>query len=94
MQSKLQDLKSNDFPLRDILVFSFVEDCWVEVQDGKGELIYGDLSRAGSTLEVSGVPPLRVLLGYAHGVSLMHNGSRVALVPHTRNNVASFVLGI
>ena len=94
IQSSMHGLKSNELIASDTLLFSFGEDCWVEVQDGSGELIYGDLSRAGSTLEVSGIPPLRVLLGYAHGVSLMHNGSRVALAPHTRNNVASFVLGI
>ena len=94
IQSSMHGLKSNELIASDTLLFSFGEDCWVEVQDGNGELIYGDLSRAGSTLEVSGIPPLRVLLGYAHGVSLMHNGSRVALAPHTRNNVASFVLGI
>ena len=94
IQSSMHGRKSNELIASDTLLFSFGEDCWVEVQDGNGELIYGDLSRAGSTLEVSGIPPLRVLLGYAHGVSLMHNGSRVALAPHTRNNVASFVLGI
>ena len=94
IQSSMHGLKSNELIASDTLLFSFGEDCWVEVQDGNGELIYGDLSRAGYTLEVSGIPPLRVLLGYAHGVSLMHNGSRVALAPHTRNNVASFVLGI
>ena len=94
IQSSMHGRKSNELIASDTLLFSFGEDCWVEVQDGSGELIYGDLSRAGSTLEVSGIPPLRVLLGYAHGVSLMHNGSRVALAPHTRNNVASFVLGI
>ncbi len=94
IQSSMHGLKSNELIASDTLFFSFVEDCWVEIQDGSGELIYGDLRRAGSTLEVSGIPPLRVLLGYAHGVSLMHNGSRVALAPHTRNNVASFVLGI
>ena len=93
IQSSMHGLKSNELIASDTLLFSFGEDCWVEVQDGNGELIYGDLSRAGSTLEVSGIPPLRVLLGYAHGVSLMHNGSNVALAPHTRNNVASFVLG-
>ena len=94
IQSSMHGRKSNELIASDTLLFSFGEDCWVEVQDGSGELIYGDLSRAGSTLEVSGIPPLRVLLGYAHGVSLMHNGSNVALAPHTRNNVASFVLGI
>lgn len=77
----------------DQLAFTFSDDCWLEVRDGMGRLIYSDLSRSGSRLELAGEPPFKILLGYAHGVELEYNGDMVAIAPHTRNNVANFVLG-
>jgi len=40
-----------------------------------------------------GQAPFRVLLGYAPGVQMSFNGETVVLAPHTRNNVATLVLG-
>lgn len=77
----------------DRLVFRFTEDCWLEVKTLDGENLYSDLNRAGSTLELTGRAPFRVLIGYAPGVSLEFNGEPVALSRYARNNVASLVLG-
>ena len=77
----------------DLLVMHFNEDCWVEVRSLDGENLYSDLNRAGQTLELTGRAPFRVLLGYAPGVSLEFNGEAVPLTRHSRNNVASLVLG-
>ncbi len=77
----------------DRLRFQFTAECWVEVKSSAGTNLYSDLSRAGETLELVGQAPFRILLGYAPGVSLSFNGEPVALGPHTRNNVASLVLG-
>jgi cytoskeleton protein RodZ len=77
----------------DRLAFSFTEDCWVEVQSASGERLYSDLSRAGSELDLVGDGPFRILLGYAPGAELSFNGEPVPLGPHTRNNVATLVLG-
>jgi cytoskeleton protein RodZ len=77
----------------DRLSMLFSEDCWVEVRDAAGRNIHSDLGRPGALLELSGKAPFRVLLGYAPGVELSFNDEPVALAPHTRNNVASLVLG-
>lgn len=77
----------------DRLTFRFREDCWLEVRRGDGESLYSDLNRAGSQLELVGEGPFRILLGYAPGVRLAFNGEPVPLAPHTRNNVATLVLG-
>lgn len=77
----------------DRLTFSFRDDCWLEVRRSDGESLYSDLSRAGSQLELIGEGPFRILLGYAPGVRLTFNGEPVPLAPHTRNNVATLVLG-
>ena len=75
------------------LWFEFSEDCWVEVQGGEEQLLYNYLHRQGDTLNLVGQGPFRILLGYSPGVQLVYNGERVPLTPHSRNGVASLVLG-
>jgi cytoskeleton protein RodZ len=77
----------------DRLGLAFSDDCWVEVRDLEGRRLYSNLSRGGSELTLAGQGPFRVLLGYAPGASLRFNDEPVPLEPHTRNNVASLVLG-
>lgn len=75
------------------LVLRLSNDSWIEITDGNGERLFFNLGKAGQTIEVSGPPPLRVLLGYAVGMEARHNGQPFDLAPHTRNGVARFVLG-
>ena len=65
----------------------------MEVKDASGRNLYSDLNRANTTLNLVGQSPFRVVLGYAPGVELYFNGEAIALAPHTRNNVASIMLG-
>jgi cytoskeleton protein RodZ len=65
----------------------------VEIKDAQGNSIYSDLSKSGDSLELVGRPPFHILLGNAPAVRLAFNGERVALSPHTRNNVGTLVLG-
>ena len=69
------------------------EDCWIEIKNLQGRVLFGDLGRAGQTLEFVGAGPFRILLGYAQGVTVLYNGESVPLAPHTRANVATFVIG-
>ncbi|MEE4298758.1 MAG: DUF4115 domain-containing protein, partial [Pseudomonadales bacterium] len=69
------------------------EDCWVEVRDADDASVFQDLVRDGEVLELWGRAPFRIRLGYAPAVELTYNGSRVALRPFTRNDVASLTLG-
>jgi len=77
----------------DLLAFRFSEDCWLEVRSASGVTLYSYLGRSGSALELVGAAPFRILLGYAPGAQLSFNGETVPLGPHTRNNVATLVLG-
>jgi cytoskeleton protein RodZ len=77
----------------DELEFTFTADCWVEVRDTSGVNLYSDLGRAGGELRLVGAPPFRIRLGYAPGAVVTYNGENIPLAPHTRNNVASLVLG-
>ena len=56
------------------LSLAFTEDCWTEVSDSSGERLFFNLGRAGSSVTVSGTPPLSVLLGSADGVTVTVDG--------------------
>ena len=77
----------------DTLALEFTEDCWVEIKDGAGTTLFADLGSAGRKLEFVGGGPFRILLGYAPGAHMVFNAEPVALAPHTRNNVATLVIG-
>lgn len=63
---------------------AFTGDCWVEVRDASGVLLYSDLKRNGETLTVSGQPPLEAKLGDGSAVSLTYNEQPVSfkVPPH------------
>ena len=78
-----------------VLAFLFARDSWVEVIDASGARLHQDLERAEDRLEVRGVAPFTITLGYAPGVQLEYNGEPIILVQHTNdNNVAKLVLGL
>jgi cytoskeleton protein RodZ len=77
----------------DELKATFVGECWIEVQDSQGELIYGDLNLAGDVLVLNGRAPLKVLLGNAPMASLEFNGRVIDLdSATTRDAIARLTL--
>lgn len=77
----------------DILSFSFAQDCWVEVKDSSGKMIFADLRKANATLELSGIGPFDILLGYASGVTLNYNGEPVKIVVNRTKDSARLTVG-
>lgn len=76
------------------LEFSFTGECWLEIEDGDGQSIYGDLNRSGDILTLYGVAPFKILLGRASGVSLKFNREDVDLAEYTsRDQTAKLNLG-
>ena len=75
------------------LLFEFTDECWLEVRAADGQVLYSDLGKPSRALKFTGSGPFSVLLGYAPAAKLEFNGEAVALAPHTRNNVATLVLG-
>jgi cytoskeleton protein RodZ len=45
------------------LTMTFSDDCWIQVTDGAGNRLASALRREGDSLDVSGQPPLRVVVG-------------------------------
>ncbi len=74
------------------LAFRFAADSWVEVRDAAGAIVYSGISRAGSSRNVQGNPPLALVVGNAAQVSLEFDGKPVDLGPHTKGSVARLVV--
>jgi cytoskeleton protein RodZ len=63
------------------LTIHFNQDSWTEIYDAHGATLFHDFGSAGSERRVSGMAPLRVLLGNPDGVSVELDGHPVALRP-------------
>jgi cytoskeleton protein RodZ len=72
------------------LEMRFTEDSWTEVYDARGARLFYDVGFAGSTRTVSGVPPLRVVLGNPPEVALQLDGRPVTVPGGVRNVIAEF----
>jgi cytoskeleton protein RodZ len=70
------------------LQLHFTEDSWAEVYDSRGERLLFDVGSADSTRTVSGMPPLRVVLGNPTGVALELNGRPVGMPENAARNVS------
>lgn len=77
----------------DEIEFVFSETCWVEVKDLDGRYLHAVLGEPNEKLTLVGEGPFDVKLGYVPGVVLRFNGAPVPLAAHTRDHVASLVLG-
>jgi cytoskeleton protein RodZ len=75
-----------------VIRFHFEGDSWVEVRDARGKVIFQRLNAAGSDAEVSGRPPLDVVVGNAPDVQMTYDGRDFPLEPHTNVAVARFTL--
>jgi cytoskeleton protein RodZ len=61
------------------ITLHFTSDSWAEVYDGHGERLFYDIGSADSVRKLSGLAPLRVVLGNAPGVALEVNGHAMAV---------------
>lgn len=77
----------------DVLSFAFSDECWVEVSNAQGTIIYADLARAGQTLSLEGEAPFSVMLGNARAVSLTYKGELVPVNPRPGNRTARLTVG-
>ena len=71
----------------------YTADCWTQVTDATGKVLFGGLKRKGENLEVSGNSPLSLRLGYARGAQVSYNGQPVDVAPFTSGETARLKLG-
>ena len=70
-----------------------IGDTWVEVRQADGSSLHNGMVKAGTTIELKGNPPYRLVLGNASQVELSYEGRVQDLTPHIRgNNIARLQL--
>ncbi|WP_322844702.1 RodZ family helix-turn-helix domain-containing protein [Pseudomonas sp. B33.4] len=71
----------------------FSADCWAQVTDGRGKVLFSGLKHKGDNVSVSGKPPLNVRLGVARAAQVSYNGQPVDIAPFTSGETARLKLG-
>jgi cytoskeleton protein RodZ len=69
------------------------QQSWVEVFDAEGDMLVADLKPSGTELEVTGLAPFNVTLGYAPGVELSFAGEPVSIGHISSDNTATLKVG-
>jgi cytoskeleton protein RodZ len=73
-----------------VLAFTASNDSWIEIRDGKNQVLWTRLIRAGESEQVQYPLPMNVVVGRAHVVSVTYKGKPFDLVPYTKATVARF----
>ncbi|MFQ6371395.1 cytoskeleton protein RodZ [Shewanella sp. YIC-542] len=67
-------------------------DCWIQATDAEGNTLVDGLKSAGHQVDVSGKPPINLVLGAPQSVSLNYNGTAVDLSRFANGRVARLTL--
>jgi cytoskeleton protein RodZ len=72
---------------------NFLEDCWTEISDARGERLFYGLGSAGARSRFGAQLPISIFLGNASGVELTVNGESYPVPAGSRQgNLARFVI--
>jgi len=74
-----------------LLRLDFSGECWVQVTDATGKVLFSGIQVASSVVDLSGTPPIAVILGNARVVKVQYNNEPVLVEP-LPNGVARFSL--
>ena len=70
--------------------FNFSADSWLAVRDAGGNRLAWETVKAGSTRQLRGAPPMKVVLGNAGAVRITYAGKSFDLEPFTVGRIARF----
>ncbi|WP_341303602.1 RodZ family helix-turn-helix domain-containing protein [Pseudomonas sp. TMP25] len=76
-----------------VVSLNFIADCWTQLTDADGKVLFSALKRKGDSLELVGKAPLELRLGYARGVQVSLNGQSVDVAPFISGETARLKLG-
>lgn len=71
----------------------FTADCWTQLTDADGKVLFSALKRKGDSLELVGKPPFELRLGFARGAQVSYNGAAVDVQPFVSGETARMKLG-
>lgn len=74
------------------LIFTFADDCWINITDSTGEAIAFGVKESGRVMTVPGVPPFEVTLGAPQVVQISYDGVMVDMSVFPAGQTAKFNL--
>lgn len=74
------------------VVFTFEEDCWVNIVDASGEAIAFGVKKAGRVMDIQGIPPFNITLGLPQVVSIVYDGEEVDMSGFSGREVGKLIL--
>lgn len=78
----------------DNLNIRFSANCWTQVSDGNGKILFSGVKKGGESLEYASIKaPVNIRLGFARGAQISYNGQVVDLAPYTKGETARIKLG-
>lgn len=78
----------------DNLNIRFTANCWTQVSDGSGKILFSGVKKGGESLEYASIKaPVNIRLGFARGAQISYNGQVVDLAPYTKGETARIKLG-
>ena len=75
-----------------LLLLSTTESSWVEVRDGKGNVLLSRIVMPSESVALDGALPLRLVIGNAGVTQVQFRGKAVDVAANTRDNVARLEL--
>jgi cytoskeleton protein RodZ len=72
---------------------NFIADCWTQLTDANGKVLFSALKRKGESLQLTGKAPLELRLGFARGAQVSLNGNSVDVAPFISGETARLKLG-
>lgn len=76
-----------------VVSLNYIADCWTQLTDANGKVLFSALKRKGESLELAGKAPLELRLGFARGVQVSLNGQAVDVAPFISGETARLKLG-
>lgn len=76
-----------------LISVTFIADCWTQLTDANGKVLFSALKRKGDSLELAGKAPLELRLGFARGAQVSLNGNLVDVAPFISGETARLKLG-
>ena len=70
------------------IVFAATQETWLSVVNASGDEVYNKILYAGNRDVIDVWQPAEIVVGNAHGATLMVDGKPIDLAPYTRINVA------
>lgn len=78
----------------DSLNIRFTANCWTQVSDGSGKILFSGVKKGGESLDYASIKaPVNIRLGFARGAQITYNGQVVDLAPFTKGETARIKLG-